>query len=130
MFNWNLLATPLRSSDPAAVALVVNLGKLGAMGGSSGGLLGWTAEVSIPLLDFTGLGSVFCGGAIGRGGNKMCVTTDCAVFLYISVKVMLDRREHPMDREFVFIQSTTKKPWTRWQYLSSQMCPRQDWDQD
>jgi hypothetical protein len=110
MFNWNLLATPLQSSDPAAVALVVNSGKLGAMGGSSGGLPRSIAEVGIALLDVTGLGSVFCGRVIGRGRNKMCFATDCAVLLHIAVKVTLDTREHPTDIEFVFIQSMTKKP--------------------
>jgi ribosomal protein L24E len=68
------------------------------------------AEVGIALLDVTGLGSAFCGRAIGRGGNKMCVATDCVVLSYASVKVTLDKREHPKDRDFVFIQSTTKKP--------------------
>jgi hypothetical protein len=74
------------------VASVVDSGKLGAMGGSSRGLLGSTAEVGIALLDVTGLGIAFCGGAIGRGANKMCVTTDCAVLLHASVKVMMDTR--------------------------------------
>jgi hypothetical protein len=68
-----------------------------------------TAEVGIALLDVTGLGSVFCGGAIGRGGNKMCIATDCAVLSHVAAKVTMDTREHPTNREFVFIQSTTTK---------------------
>jgi hypothetical protein len=68
------------------------------------------AEVGIALLDVTGLGTMYCGGAIGRGGNKMCVATGCLVSSHATVKVMLDMKEHPTDTEFVFIRSTTKKP--------------------
>jgi hypothetical protein len=109
LFQWTLPSTPLRSSDPAAIA-AMNSSKLGAVGGSSGGLLGSAAEVGIALLDVTGLGTAYCGGAIGRGGNKMCVATGCLVSSHATVKVMLDTKEHPTDTEFVFIQSTTKKP--------------------
>jgi hypothetical protein len=70
-----------------------------------------TAEVGITLLDVTGLGTVFCGGAIGRGGNKMCVATDCVMLSHASAKVILNTREHQMNRDFVLMQSTTtKKP--------------------
>ena len=44
MFNWNLPATPMRSSDPVAVVAVVDSSKYGAVGGSLGGLLGSAAE--------------------------------------------------------------------------------------
>ncbi len=90
------------AADAAAVAAVVDSGKLGAVGGSSGGLLGSTAEVDITVLDIGGLGTDYCGGAIGRGGNKMCVATDCSVLSHGTAKVNLENKEHPMDTNFVF----------------------------
>jgi hypothetical protein len=102
MFNWNIPSTPLRSDDPVVLASVVDSGKLGAVGGSSGGLLGSTAEVDITVLDIGGLGTDYCGGAIGRGGNKMCVATDCSVLSHGTAKVNLENKEHPMDTNFVF----------------------------
>jgi hypothetical protein len=74
MFNWNLPATPLQSPDPEAVAPVVDSGKLGVVGGSSGGLLQSTAEVGIALLDVTGSGGLVCSAVeqLGRVETK-CV---------------------------------------------------------
>ncbi len=60
-------------------------------------------------MDVTGLGTVFCGGAIGKGGKKMCAVIGCTVLSHAMTEVALDTREHPMDTNFVFIQSTTKK---------------------
>jgi hypothetical protein len=40
----------------------------------------------------------------------MCVATDCFVLLHASVKVAFDTREHPTDRDFMFIQFKMKKP--------------------
>jgi hypothetical protein len=111
LFNsWTLPKTPVRSSEPGILADVANSSKLGAMGGSYGGLLGLALEVGIVVLDVSGVGSDFCGGAIGRGKNKMCVATNCQVSSHVSNKIGLDMSDHPTEREFVFIQSATKKP--------------------
>jgi hypothetical protein len=111
LFNsWTLPKTPVRLSEPGNLAEVVNSSKLEAVGGSYGGLLGSALEVGIVVLDVSGVGSDFCGGAIGRGKNKMCVATNCQVLSHVSHKIDLDTSDHPMEREFVFIQSAIKKP--------------------
>jgi hypothetical protein len=62
------------------------------------------------VLNMDGLGTVFCGGAIGKGGNKMCVVIGCPVLLHATIKAMVNTAENPTDKEFIFIQLTTKKP--------------------
>jgi hypothetical protein len=66
--------------------------------------------VGIAVLDVTGVGLEFCGGAIGKGKNKMCVATSCQVSSHLTNKITLNTGEHPTDKEFVFICSSTKRP--------------------
>jgi hypothetical protein len=75
-----------------------------------GGLLGSTAEVGIAILNVSGVGLEYCGGAIGKGKNKMCVGMSCVMLSHLANKIVLDTSDHPADWEFIFIQSTTKRP--------------------
>jgi hypothetical protein len=79
-------------------------------------------EVGLYVLDVTRVGTVFCGGEIGKGGKKMCVAIGCMVSSHVATKVVLDMSEHPMEEDFVFIPLRTK-----WRCLSNHVFQHQDW---